>query len=175
MKYLIGFVAALLFAASGGFLLMFSGAFNVAATNPDSQMTEWLLHTTMRRSVAMRSSAIVAPQSFTEAQVRDGFKEFRAMCAGCHGAPGKMRSAGGKGLRPRAPDLAFAAPDWTNADLFWIVKNGIKMTGMPSFGPTHNEQTLWSIVAFVRQLPNMTAEQYRALEDESVAAREHEH
>jgi mono/diheme cytochrome c family protein len=49
------------------------------------------------------------------------------------------------------------------------------MTGMPSFGPTHDEQTLWNIVAFVRQLPNMTAEQYRALEDESDSAAEHEH
>jgi mono/diheme cytochrome c family protein len=55
------------------------------------------------------------------------------------------------------------------------VKNGIKMTGMPAFGPTHDDQTIWNIVAFVNQLPNMTAERYRALEDEGVAAGEHEH
>jgi mono/diheme cytochrome c family protein len=65
--------------------------------------------------------------------------------------------------------------DWSTANLFWIVKNGIKMTGMPAFGPTHDDKTIWNIVAFVNQLPNMTAEQYRALEDEGVAAGEHEH
>lgn len=175
MKYLIGFVVALLLAASGGLLVILSGAFNVAATNPDSPMTEWMLHTTMRRSVAVRSAAIVAPTSFTQAEVQAGSKEFRAMCAGCHGAPGKMRSAAGKGLRPRAPDLALAAREWTNADLFWIIKNGVKMTGMPAFGPTHDDQTLWNIVAFVSQLPTMPAEQYRTLEAKGVAAGEHEH
>jgi mono/diheme cytochrome c family protein len=177
MKYLIGLFAALVLGVVGGLLVMMSGAFNIAATNPDSAITEWILHTTMRRSVAVRSSTIVAPESFNEEQVRAGSKEFRAMCAGCHGAPGKMRSAAGKGLRPRAPDLALAARDWTTANLFWIVKNGVKMTGMPAFGPTHNDQTIWNLVAFVRQLPDMTPEQYQRFADESVAAggKEHEH
>jgi len=175
MKFLIGLLAVLLVTVAGGLVIVLSGAFNVAATNPDSSMTEWILHTTMRRSVKMRSSAIAAPQKFSELDVRAGFKEFRAMCAGCHGAPGKMRSAAGKGLRPRAPDLAIAANDWSTANLFWIVKNGIKMTGMPAFGPTHDDQTIWNIVAFVDQLPKMTPEEYRALEDASLAAGEHEH
>jgi mono/diheme cytochrome c family protein len=176
MKFLTGIVGALLLAVAGGLLVIVSGALNVAATDPDSPMTEWVLHTTMRRSVAMRSSAIAAPKSFTEAQGKAGFQEFRAMCAGCHGAPGKMRSAIGKGLRPRAPDLALAAGDWSSAGLFWIVKNGIKMTGMPAFGPTHDDQTIWNIIAFVRQLPNMTGEQYQRFADESSAGdRGHEH
>lgn len=176
MKLLTGLIVAVIVVVGGGLAVILSGAFNVAATNPDSAMTTWILHTTMKRSVAMRSSAIVAPDSFTEAQVRAGSNEFRAMCAGCHGAPGRMRSAAGKGLRPRAPDLALAANDWTNADLFWIIKNGIKMTGMPAFGPTHDDQALWNIVAFVRQLPSMTAEQYQRFADEAAAAgSEHEH
>jgi mono/diheme cytochrome c family protein len=133
-------------------------------------MTEWVLHATMRRSVAMRSSAIAAPKSFAEAQVRDGFGEFRAMCAGCHGAPGRMRSAVGKGLRPRAPDLAQAARNWDSGNLFWIVKNGIKMTGMPAFGPTHDDQTIWNIVAFVSRLPDITPEQYRQFEEQTAGS-----
>ena len=176
MKLLIGFIAALLVVLLGGLLTVLSGAFNVAATDPDSTMTEWILHTTMRRSVAMRSSGIVAPKSFADEQVRDGFGEFSAMCAGCHGAPGKMRSAVGKGLRPRAPDLAEAARDWDSANLFWIVKNGIKMTGMPAFGPTHDDPTIWNIVAFVSQLPNMTPEQYRQLEQQTAGSDDkHQH
>ena len=176
MKLVIGPIAALLVVLLGGLLAVLSGAFNVAATDPHSAMTEWVLHTSMRRSVAMRSSGIVAPKSFTDEQVKDGFGEFSTMCAGCHGAPGKRRSAVGMGLRPRAPDLAEAARDWDSANLFWIVKNGVKMTGMPAFGPTHDDQTIWNIVAFVKELPNMTSEQYRQLEQQAAGSnRDHLH
>ena len=176
MRFFIALIVVLLVGLIGGLSIVLSGAFNVAATDPDSAMTEWMLHTTMRRSVAMRSSGIVAPKSFTEAQARDGFGEFSAMCAGCHGAPGRMRSAVGKGLRPRAPDLAQAARNWDSGSLFWIVKNGIKMTGMPAFGPTHDDQTIWNVVAFVSRLPDMTPEQYKQMETQTAGSGpQHEH
>jgi len=176
MKPLIGAILALAVVLLGGFLFGMSGVFNVAATDPHSDFARWMMHTTMRRSVAMRASGITAPETFTDAQARSGFDEFSAMCAGCHGAPGKMRSMAGKGLNPRAPDLAIVANDWDNRSLFWIVKNGVKMTGMPAFGPTHDDKTVWDIVAFVRQLPDMTSEQYARFEEENVASgHAHEH
>ena len=174
MKVLIGLIAALLVALFGGLFIILSGHFNVAATDPDSAMTEWILHATMRRSVVMQSSGIVAPKSFADEQVRDGFEEFNTMCVGCHGAPGRMRNAAGKGLRPRAPDLAQAARTWDSGNLFWIVKNGIKMTGMPAFGLTHDDQTIWNLVAFVSRLPDITPEQYQQLEGQ-IAGSGHKH
>lgn len=176
MKIVLALVAALAVAVFGALLIVLSGAFNVAAVEPDSAVTEWILHTTMRRSVKVRSSGIMAPKSFTDQQMRDGFDEFNAMCVGCHGAPGRMRSKVGKGLRPQAPDLAQAARTWEDGNLFWIVKNGIKMTGMPAFGPTHDDQTIWNIVAFVRRLPDITNAQYRQLEEQAVGSGHmHEH
>jgi len=176
LKFVGGLVAMLLLLLIGAGVVILSGAYNVAATNPDNPVTEWLLHTTMRRSVAMRSSEIVAPQSFSNEQVIAGVEEFSAMCAQCHGAPGKMRASVGKGLRPRAPDLAVAAREWDSGSLFWIVKNGINMTGMPAFGLTHDDQTIWSIIAFVKQLPDMTSEEYQRLEQQSAAAgHKHQH
>ena len=114
-----------------------------------------------------RSSGIVPPESFTEAQVRDGFGEFDEMCVGCHGAPGKKRNEIGKGLRPQAPDLAESARSWTSGNLFWIVKNGVKMTAMPAFGPTHDDATIWNIVAFLNRLPSTTPDQYARLKEEN--------
>ncbi len=174
MKALGAVVALVAIFLLAGLLIIFSGAFNVAAVAPDSAITGWLLHTTMRRSVAMRSSDIVAPKSFADDQVQDGFKEFNTMCVGCHGAPGRTRSAVGKGLRPQPPDLTRAARGWDNRNLFWIVKNGIKMTGMPAFGLTHDDQKIWNIVAFVSRLPEITPEQYRQLEEQT-GGTEHEH
>ena len=167
MKNALGLLAAVVVTCAVGIVAVWSGVFNVAATDPHSAVTTWLLDTTMRRSVAVHSSSIVAPKSYTEAQVEKGFEEYAEMCVTCHGAPGRERSSIGKGLAPRPPKLTVAAQHWNDAELFWIVKNGIKMTGMPAFGPTHDEDTLWSIVAFVRQLPDMTAEQYQQLSDKA--------
>ncbi len=63
-------------------------------------------------------------------------------------------------MRPVPPALAHAAKRWSGAEIHWLVTNGAKMTGMPAFGPTHDEQTIWNISAFVKALPGMTAEEY---------------
>jgi mono/diheme cytochrome c family protein len=174
MKVLVGVIAGLVVAIAGVLLLALSGAFNIAATNSDNSITEWLFHTAMRRSVVMRSADLAAPQ-FTDEQAKDGFKEFNAMCTGCHGAPGKTARAVGKGLSPRPPDLAEAVRTWDDGNLFWIIKNGIKMTGMPAFGRTHDDQTIWNIVAFVKKLPGMTPDQYQRLQDQAGKPEDHQH
>jgi len=71
------------------------------------------------------------------------------------------KSEVGLGLNPPAPDLAESAADLSPGEIFWILKNGIKMTGMPAFGPTHDDAKLWDITAFVGRLADMTPEQYR--------------
>jgi mono/diheme cytochrome c family protein len=174
MKLLIGVLIGLFVAIGGELLFALSGTFDVAATSPDSSFTQWLFHTTMRRSVAMRSSNVAAPP-FTEERAKGGFKEFSEMCTGCHGAPGKPPHAVGKGLNPRPPDLAKAAPAWDDRNLFWIIKNGIKMTGMPAFGRTHDDQTIWNIVAFLKKLPGMTSEQYEALQGRAGGPEDQDH
>jgi len=63
-------------------------------------------------------------------------------------------------MRPQPPDLSEAAAEWTPQEIFWIVKHGVKMTGMPAFGPSHGDDTLWNVAAFVKQLPAMTPERY---------------
>jgi mono/diheme cytochrome c family protein len=99
--------------------------------------------------------------------VRNGFGHYENVCAGCHGGPGIERSEIGKGLNPQAPDLADAVPAWSPSHLFWIVKNGLKMTGMPSFGKTHDDNQIWSIVAFIEQLPGMSHEQYQEMKQQA--------
>jgi mono/diheme cytochrome c family protein len=92
--------------------------------------------------------------------INTGFAHYKEMCVTCHGAPGVQPDETGKGLYPKPPDLAKSIKGWTPAQLFWITKNGIKMTGMPSFGKTHNDEKIWAIVAFIEKLPGMTKDQY---------------
>ncbi len=142
---------------------IYSWIYNVAATAPHNPAIRWALHTTMHNSVTARAEDITAPQRFDEDQVRKGLEHFGETCVECHGAPGVKPSEVGRGLRPEPPDLAEAVKEWAPPQLFWIVKNGVKMTGMPAFGPTHTDEDLWAVVAFLGRLPDMSPEDYRAM------------
>jgi mono/diheme cytochrome c family protein len=95
--------------------------------------------------------------------VRNGLGHYREMCVVCHGAPGVPKSEIGMGLNPDPPDLAHEGAEQAPARLFWVLKNGIKMTGMPSFGMTHTDEQLWAMVAFLKQLPKLNPQQYAAM------------
>ena len=92
-----------------------------------------------------------------------GASSYKQMCQHCHAGPGVERAEWAGGMRPRPPHLKDAAPEWEAKEIFWLVKHGAKMAGMPAFGPTHDDQALWSIAAFVKELPAMTLEKSAAL------------
>lgn len=148
---------------------IYSGAYSVAADQPESGLTHWALDTTQQQSVTAAAADIEAPSLTDTSKIEAGAHHFRGMCEMCHGAPGVERSEVGKGLNPEPPELSRAVREWTPAEMFWMVKHGIKMSGMPAFGETHSDEEIWSIIAFVRQLPEMTPEEY-ASDGEGAAA-----
>jgi mono/diheme cytochrome c family protein len=166
MRFVFGFVTALILGALAAFPLIISGAYNVAATVPDTGIERIILNTTMRDSVRARAGK-ESPRTWDEDQIKMGFRHYDGMCVTCHGAPGKERTEISKGLRPQPPNLAEAGKDWTNAQLFWIIKNGIRMTGMPAVGATHRDEQIWDIVGFVRRLPQISAQDYQTMEGQS--------
>jgi mono/diheme cytochrome c family protein len=155
-----------------GLLVVYTGAFNVAASEEHASFTRWAFDTTFRNSIEARSADIVPPDSFTQAMAQ-GASEYKAMCQHCHGGPGVERDEWARGLRPHPPHLTETAEQWRPREVFWLVKHGARMTGMPAFGPTHDDRTLWSIVAFVKELPAMTAGRYASLGEQQEP--EHEH
>jgi mono/diheme cytochrome c family protein len=173
MNFVLSAIVALGLIILGGATFIVSGGYNVAATEPHAGLTQWILNTAMARSVSIRAREVSAPTQFTQEQVQSGFSEFNEMCVTCHGAPGREKGEVGKGLNPPPPDLAEHADHWANAELFWIVKHGIKMTGMPAFGPTHSDDQLWTIVAFVKMLPQLSSEGYEKMKKTSGDVREH--
>lgn len=147
-----------------GAVYIWSGAYNVAAVEPHSTAVAWLLETFRDRSIAAHSEDVQPPALTDPDLVRTGFQHYHSMCVICHGAPGQEPSEIGKGLNPAPPKLdAEAVQAWGDAELYWIIRNGIKMTGMPAFGATHGEEALWAIVAFLRRLPEMGPQEYSAM------------
>lgn len=155
-----GAAAALLIAAAAWLAFVYSGFYDVAASSEHSALAEWTLETITERSVARRAGELPGPLPGDEASLLHGLEHYRAMCEACHGAPGVDRGEVGEGLSPRPPRLVNAARGWTDAELFWIAKHGIKATGMPAFGVTHSDDELLQIVAVVRRLTDMTETQY---------------
>ena len=158
---LLTLLAALTVVMAIALLFTYSGAYNVGGLSSPGGIVDWWAGITMEHSVLSHASGIGVPGLEDSSLIRIGFDHYREMCVACHGSPAGGMSEAGMGLNPKPPELSEAAQDWTPAELYWIVKNGVKMTGMPAFAPTHNERELWAIVAFLQKLKAMTPEQYR--------------
>jgi mono/diheme cytochrome c family protein len=145
--------------------VVFGGIVNVAATDPHFAPVEWTLQTTMRNSVRWHARGIEVPADVDlhdPALADRAFGHYSVACTSCHGGPG-VDPAPWLVLQPPARPLVESTADWSDAELYWIIKHGIKATGMPALGPTHEDADLWAIAAFVRQLPEMSPADYEAM------------
>jgi len=144
-------------------IFFFGGFFNVAATNPEPAPVSWALIKV--RTAAIDRHAIDPPPAGYDAQpqVEAGAKAFMARgCTNCHGGPGVEWQKFSEGLRPDPPDLKEIVPHREPRHLFWVIKNGINMTGMPSFGAIGVEdKEIWSVVAFLKRLPEVKEEDFK--------------
>ena len=169
----VGAAGACVLMALTGLFVVYTGAFNVAATEEHMALTRWAFDSTLHNAVERRATDIDGPAEFTPMMIAAGAGDYRAMCEHCHGGPGVDRAQWASGMRPQPPHLTEAAAEWEAHQVFWLIKHGIRMSGMPAFGPTHEDQALWNIAAMVRELPGMTAERYAALGDNHGSAETH--
>ncbi len=160
---ILGFSIIGLAALAAG-VVVHGGWIDVAASRGHPAWLESVLHYAMERSVHRHARGIRAPATARPEDVEAGLVHYRAMCETCHGAPGEPASEIAEGLYPRPPQFPEADSERTDAELFWITKHGIQMTGMPGFGATHGDDELWEIVAVVKRLPEMDPQGYRPAE-----------
>jgi mono/diheme cytochrome c family protein len=159
---LIGLLAIL--AVIGNAVFLFGGYYNVAATSEDPAIVKWALPHIRMASIARHAQDKPSVSLDDAAVVRAGARAFSERgCANCHGAPGVNWAKFSEGIRPYPPDLKELAKDRDPPHLFWVIKNGINMTGMPGFALIEvPDQELWSIVAFVKKLPSVSEADYKA-------------
>lgn len=139
----------------------YGGAYDIAASRGHTAGMRWFMDTTMHSSIRSRAGDADA-QRVAGADLDAGASEYKSMCEHCHGGPGVDPAGWSRGMLPQPPHLVEEARDWEPAEVVWIVRHGIKYTGMPAFGDGHREETLWDIAAFVKALPGMTPVEYRA-------------
>ena len=159
---LIGLLAILAAIAAGVFF--FGGFYSVAGTAGEPEVVKWAL-SKVRQASVVRHAKDRPPGSLDDSiTVQAGARAFSERgCVTCHGAPGVEWAKFSEGLRPDPPDLKEVADQLTPEQLFWVIKNGINMTGMPSFGLIEvPDQEIWTIVAFVKKLPSVSEADFKA-------------
>lgn len=166
---LIGVVLFILGMAMALALYVHSGSYDIAADSPHEPWTLRLIETARDRSIARYSAAIHVPPLNDAAAIAQGAEHYAEMCTGCHLAPGAPETEIRPGLYPKPPKLAEVAA-LPAAQQFWIIKHGIKLTAMPAWGTTHDDATIWAMVAFIQKLPGMTPEQYAQITGSSGGA-----
>jgi len=158
-----------LLATAGGIYCIYSGSVDVAADGKELPVLRWVLETTRERSIERRADRVepISGSVLNNPEtIRAGFGHYDEMCVVCHGAPGVEPGEARDGLNPKPPLLAEEAEDLSDRELFWVIKHGIRMTGMPAWGPTHSDDKIWAMVAFVKRLPALSAEEYRAMQQQ---------
>jgi mono/diheme cytochrome c family protein len=158
----VAVLAALVAVGAAAFIYL--GIYNIAADEPHTPAVYSVLERLRNQSIEAHARGISPPADLASAQrVSVGAGLYGEMCSGCHLGPGVEKSEMSQGLYPQAPELAKAGQHLTPGQQFWIIKHGVKLSAMPAWGKSHPDPLIWDMVAFVRKLPGMTPEQYKAL------------
>lgn len=157
---LIVVVVVALVASAWGFI--YSGVYNIGADDPHTLWVRRAVEVLRDRSIAVRADSIAVPALDDSDMLLSGGPDYAEMCAGCHLQPGVASSELRDALYPQPPNLTRPSPK-TPAEMFWVIKHGIKMSAMPAWGATHTDQRMWAMVAFIQRLPELTPAQYQIL------------
>lgn len=156
--------AAIVIAMVSAAFFVYSGLYDVSAASGHNTVVAWLLHTTYEQSLHRHAATGNVPQNLlSDANIRAGAQIYRATCAQCHGAPDEALSPVGQGIMPLAPKLLGAARRNNPPIMYWVIKNGVKMTAMPAFGKAFSDAQIWQVAAFLNKGRGISALDYGAL------------
>ena len=141
-------------------VVVYSGIYDISVTRQHLQPIHSVMEIAMRQSVRRYSKGIDEPPLTDPQMALRGAASFRDNCVQCHGAPGVAQSDIGLSMQPLPGPLVDAQQHWRPRELYWVVRNGIKMTGMPAWQYRMPDAEIWDLVAFMQQLPQLNAAQY---------------
>lgn len=163
MKKILIIILVTVLVLFGAFIIfIYSGAYNVSQLSHHNGITQWAINTAKDHSIDSRIKEIKVPPMSDTALLQEGFSHYNEMCVTCHGGPGLEPDELEKGLYPRPPQFYKSDDMPGTQEAFWIIKNGIKYTSMPAFGPTHSDPKIWAITDFLlNKMKKMSPEEYQ--------------
>lgn len=157
--FLVGVLATLVLLGACIAAFVWSGRYDIGADTPHTRPVFALMQTLRERSIRAHAADLAVPDLTDPQLVLKGAGQYAAMCTQCHLSPAMADSEIRPGLYPQPPNLSRVRVDPKQA--FWVIKHGIKMSAMPAWGASHDDATIWSMVAFLQKLPGMSAQEYK--------------
>jgi mono/diheme cytochrome c family protein len=175
LRFVAGFVTAVLLMIIIPLLVLATGLVDFSARSDPSKIESVLAPWALDRSLDRHAPTAKNPFAKNASVLAAGLAHYRENCLVCHGVPEVPPGELAAGLNPPPPSLLSddvqSLPD---SRMFWIVQNGIRMTGMPAFGPTHSDEEIWKIVTFVKHLPELTDAETSALKTAAIGEAHHQ-
>jgi len=156
-NFLLGILAAIMLVAAGMFGYLRLGLAEVRADLPPSRWESSLMYTAVHASVRRRAPELTNPVEPTEQNLIAGGKLYLDACSGCHGTPGKPFAGRGPVLYPAIPELPVVGTKYSEAQIFWIAKHGLRRSGMFANGVWTSDEKLWTVAAYVKRMSSLPA------------------
>ncbi len=149
-KVLLGAVLMLVILLLSALAIMRFGLMPVNADGAHSSLEARIMPLVLHASIVRHASADTNPLAVNEENLKEGASIYKAMCARCHSTPGDNPSAYGQSFYPPAPQLVVGMSNYTDSQLFWTIKHGIRNTGMPAWGSMLSEDEIWQLVSLLK-------------------------
>jgi cytochrome c553 len=163
LRAAIHFAVFLILIGIGGLLVVVTGMVPIKASSGHWAITKWMLKFSSSRSIATHSIGITAPNLNVPGLVVKGAATYDLNCRACHGSPSLRSPRVAAAMTPNPPYLPPDLPQWKEAELFYVVKHGIKFTAMPAWPVQQRDDEVWAMVAFLREFSNLDSAAYERL------------
>jgi mono/diheme cytochrome c family protein len=156
-KFVLALILLILLLVIGGWIVL--QRMDISALDQPSRTEVYLAMHAKHYLIGREAQQQLPPKSATTADnIEEGHTNYGSSCAGCHGYDGRTPTKLGTAFYPQAPSLASPeVQSYTDAELFVIIRGGIRLSGMPAFGKTHSSEEIWDLVQYIRTLPNAPA------------------
>jgi thiosulfate dehydrogenase len=153
--FLLGVLATIAIIAIGSFAYLRLGLAEARGDLPPSKLESLLMSSAVHASVRREAPEMPNPFAPTDENLIAGGKLYIDGCAGCHGIPGKAKNEGGDVLFPPVPQLPLVGTEYTEAQIFWVIKHGIRRTGMFANGKWNTDQEMWNMAAYIKRMQSL--------------------
>ena len=154
-NFLFGVLLTLCVLAAGAYAYLRLGLLEVRADIPPLQWENSIAGMSVHASVRREAPELSNPMKLTDETLIAGGKFYLGDCSGCHGAPGKPFNGKGPVVVPPIPELPVVGTEYTEAQIFWIAKHGIRRSAMFANGVFAKDDQLWSVAAYVRRMNSL--------------------
>jgi mono/diheme cytochrome c family protein len=165
-KFLAGFATAFVLLPFAVLAYFGFGMSEIGSDTKPPVWETWLMQSAVRTTVRRSAKELVAPVPANQESIIAGGKLYLAGCAGCHGEPGKPYEEDHVHYPP-VPQLPYTGSQYSEPEIVWIIKHGVRLTAMSAYGPFYKEHEVWALAAFIHRINALSVDEIQAIKQKN--------